>query len=505
MPVLKEIAFGYIDGTEQESYCLDLYLPDNVKTDDDVLPGPFSIGASPLETETEIKRGDLNEAVDESKLKYAKYYCELPEECQNTVSETDAYNVESDSFETTKRHNNSVTDPKANTNIDAKIPFAVFVHGGGWRRGGKNSWKHFLFYDVNFLVAFLQYFLGTYGNVGETLSDNNIGCAVISYPLTELGMPVLLLEMVLSYVQCCLCTMLLSIPISLFGFIIRTKFVPHQFNWEINETSSFEMDIWKQYILTVFLVTNLATLTLLAMKNISKRTRTSSFIIMTVFILIVSLLLVNNISLTFMVICTVILSQSLILHQRLHRRRHKHDHQSDAVALAVRWSKEFCERSDIADSSQLYLIGHSAGGHLVTRTVLDETVLSRVGCCPSDIKGVVSISGVYDLLCLKSPLLRQVYLTPTFGEDWVNWRETSPTNLAERLDNSQETRPCFLLLSAAKDPFLKEQALGFCRVLKEKQFQCDHFEITGTNHFSIVTGYKTVKGSTFHFVLEFIR
>ncbi|WAR23772.1 hypothetical protein MAR_037441 [Mya arenaria] len=385
MPVLKEIAFGYIDGTEQESYCLDLYLPDNVKTDDDVLPGPFSIGASPLETETEIKRGDLNEAVDESKLKYAKYYCELPEECQNTVSETDAYNVESDSFETTKRHNNSVTDPKANTNIDAKIPFAVFVHGGGWRRGGKNSWKHFLFYDVNFLVAFLQYFLGTYGNVGETLSDNNIGCAVISYPLTELGMPVLLLEM------------------------------------------------------------------------------------------------------------------------RLHRRRHKHDHQSDAVALAVRWSKEFCERSDIADSSQLYLIGHSAGGHLVTRTVLDETVLSRVGCCPSDIKGVVSISGVYDLLCLKSPLLRQVYLTPTFGEDWVNWRETSPTNLAERLDNSQETRPCFLLLSAAKDPFLKEQALGFCRVLKEKQFQCDHFEITGTNHFSIVTGYKTVKGSTFHFVLEFIR
>ena len=43
-------------------------------------------------------------------------------------------------------------------------PVVVFVHGGGWRRGDKMAWKHFLsLYDTNFLVYSILWLYDMYG------------------------------------------------------------------------------------------------------------------------------------------------------------------------------------------------------------------------------------------------------------------------------------------------------------------------------------------------------
>ena len=47
---------------------------------------------------------------------------------------------------------------------DGVAPVVVFVHGGGWRRGDKAAWNHFLsLYDTNFLLFSIMWLCNLYG------------------------------------------------------------------------------------------------------------------------------------------------------------------------------------------------------------------------------------------------------------------------------------------------------------------------------------------------------
>jgi len=66
------------------------------------------------------------------------------------------------------------------------------------------------------------------------------------------------------------------------------------------------------------------------------------------------------------------------------------------IAQAVAWAKkhivEYGGRPD-----QIFLVGHSAGGHLVTLLATDDRYLIAQGLTTDDIRGVVAVSGVYHL------------------------------------------------------------------------------------------------------------
>ena len=63
-------------------------------------------------------------------------------------------------------------------------PVVFFVHGGGWRRGHKNGWKHYLsFYDTNLFFYLLLRLFGVYDNVGRSFSRAGVACVVPSYRL----------------------------------------------------------------------------------------------------------------------------------------------------------------------------------------------------------------------------------------------------------------------------------------------------------------------------------
>jgi acetyl esterase/lipase len=72
----------------------------------------------------------------------------------------------------------------------------------------------------------------------------------------------------------------------------------------------------------------------------------------------------------------------------------KHPEHVKDVARAVAWTfgniRKYGGRAD-----QLFLCGHSAGGHLVALLATDPTYLKAEGLKPSVIKGVIAVSGVY--------------------------------------------------------------------------------------------------------------
>lgn len=64
-------------------------------------------------------------------------------------------------------------------------------------------------------------------------------------------------------------------------------------------------------------------------------------------------------------------------------------------AAAVRWTRDHIAEYG-GDTNQIYLMGHSAGAHLVTMLTFDERFLQAVGLGPKTIRATVAMSGPYD-------------------------------------------------------------------------------------------------------------
>ncbi|MBL6078590.1 alpha/beta hydrolase [Belnapia sp. T18] len=84
-------------------------------------------------------------------------------------------------------------------------------------------------------------------------------------------------------------------------------------------------------------------------------------------------------------------------------------------AQAVRWAR------DRWPEARLMLMGHSAGAYIAVMLALDERWLGAAGLRPGrDLAGVIGLSGPYDFLPLRSPVLQAI-----FGPE-QGWPETQP-------------------------------------------------------------------------------
>src|SRR5262249_38587100 len=66
------------------------------------------------------------------------------------------------------------------------------------------------------------------------------------------------------------------------------------------------------------------------------------------------------------------------------------------VAAAVAWTREHIAEYG-GNPERIFLLGHSAGGHLVSLLATDESYLQAEGLKSSVIKGVICGSGVYHI------------------------------------------------------------------------------------------------------------
>jgi acetyl esterase/lipase len=141
--------------------------------------------------------------------------------------------------------------------------------------------------------------------------------------------------------------------------------------------------------------------------------------------------------------------------------------QIDDVAAAFAWTAGYIAGYG-GDVSRLYVAGHSAGGHLVSLLALDPTRLARHRLDPKLIKGVMTLSGVYDV--------RQMAL---FGPDEKTRRTESPVEYVHR------DAPPFLITYCQWDyPGLPAQAREFDAALRRGFASSTLQYIPGENHIS---------------------
>ena len=107
-------------------------------------------------------------------------------------------------------------------------------------------------------------------------------------------------------------------------------------------------------------------------------------------------------------------------------------------ARAIAWARQHAQEYG-GDPSRIYLIGHSAGAHIVAMLGTDARFLQAVGMRPRDLSGVVGLSGPYDFLPLTDPNLQAVFGPAS------RWPFSQPVNFVDG------DKPPFLLFQGTAD------------------------------------------------------
>ena len=210
----------------------------------------------------------------------------------------------------------------------------------------------------------------------------------------------------------------------------------------------------------------------------------------------------------------------------------KHPEHIQDVARAVAWARSHAGEYG-GDAGRLYLVGHSAGAHLVALLAADESYLQAEEMTSADIKGVITFSGVYRIpeglmygaLGGSGPrALRLEQMLPLRGESAASWKWHPPgvhvavdifgpafgdsikqRTVASPIAHVRRDMPPFLILSAEHDlPTLGPQADEFHAVLREKGCAARLLRVPRRNHNSLMFSAITLQDPAARAIVEFV-
>lgn len=152
---------------------------------------------------------------------------------------------------------------------------------------------------------------------------------------------------------------------------------------------------------------------------------------------------------------------------------------TSAAQWMVQHAREFGGRSDA-----LFLIGFSAGGHLVLSVCTDAARLAQAGIAPPTLRGCASLSGVLDIPLMdvqQDASFHRELTVPLFGP---TAKEQAPYSVLQVIPPSLP--PIFLLWAEQDYPFVKTAGAEAVKRLTEAGKRIDSAELAGYDHADVV-------------------
>ncbi len=126
------------------------------------------------------------------------------------------------------------------------------------------------------------------------------------------------------------------------------------------------------------------------------------------------------------------------------------------------------------DPNRIFVSGHSAGAHLAMMALAHDW--GGEGLPPDLIKGVVGVSGVYDL----APILR-ISVNDDVRLDAEMATRNSPT-----LNQPSSPAPFVIAVGQQEPAAFMAQSTDFYDVCRKRGLDCEYLECPGDDHFSIL-------------------
>lgn len=168
----------------------------------------------------------------------------------------------------------------------------------------------------------------------------------------------------------------------------------------------------------------------------------------------------------------------------------KHPAHIQDVARAFAWTcRHIADHGGRPD--QIFLCGHSAGAHLVALLATNADYLKEEKLSPANIKGVIPISGVFDITPGR--------LADVFGTDPEALRSASPIR---HLTGKQ---PPFLLIYAEKDyKQFDEYAQKMEQALKKQGTEASSLMVKDRTHITIIINATHTEDPAAQAILAFV-
>ncbi|HJU43473.1 MAG TPA: alpha/beta hydrolase [Vicinamibacterales bacterium] len=166
------------------------------------------------------------------------------------------------------------------------------------------------------------------------------------------------------------------------------------------------------------------------------------------------------------------------------------------IAAAFAWVKKNIAKHG-GDPERIFVIGHSAGAYLAALLALDKRYLAAHGLQPSDIRGVVPVSGFF---YVDRPGVAPDRPKDTWGTDVKVWKAASPATYITR------TAPPLLLVYAdGDDPWRREQQGEFAAALRAAGHRdVETRMIAGRGHNSVWGEMAKGEEETSRAILQFV-
>ncbi|WP_445385796.1 alpha/beta hydrolase fold domain-containing protein [Robiginitalea sp. IMCC44478] len=117
----------------------------------------------------------------------------------------------------------------------------------------------------------------------------------------------------------------------------------------------------------------------------------------------------------------------------------RHPKHIQDVASAVKWLYEHANEYGY-DSDKFFIGGFSSGAHLSALISMDSTYLNQVGISPEIFRGIIPVSGGFDIMDYHStlanserPELAKLHVEAVFGEGAEKFRQASPVTYLSNL------------------------------------------------------------------------
>ncbi|MDD3976180.1 MAG: alpha/beta hydrolase [Candidatus ainarchaeum sp.] len=161
------------------------------------------------------------------------------------------------------------------------------------------------------------------------------------------------------------------------------------------------------------------------------------------------------------------------------------------------------------NNKEIYLMGHSAGGQIVSLISTNEVYLEENGLGLENIKASILLEGVgYDLLLarelkLDSKIIDKYYTLVSFGSSENILKNASSINYIDENKNI----PPILLINAERTIFRisKIEAREFYKKLIKNNIYSEHHTILGKSHTTLNKEFGSENDKTAEIVLSFIN
>ncbi len=174
-----------------------------------------------------------------------------------------------------------------------------------------------------------------------------------------------------------------------------------------------------------------------------------------------------------------------------------YDEMTEQTAQAIKWTQEHVAEYN-GDPTQIYLTGHSAGGHLVALATMNP----KYGIDPNDISGIIlnDAAGLemYNYLQKVPPETENNYLT-TWTNNPKTWKEASPIYYI-----NENTPPIMMYLGSKTYPSIKEGSRRFLDALQPFQPEVEPI-ILNKKHIPMVLQYFWPWNKRFDEIVDFMN